>query len=34
MALINDKKTYKSVNITGNGKDIIKLVDQSLIKQA
>ena len=33
MALINNKKTYESKNLTEKGKYIIKAVDQSLIQQ-
>ena len=33
MALINNKKTYKTKTLTGKSKDMIKAVDQSLIKQ-
>ena len=34
MALINNKKTYESKNLTVKGKCMIKAEDQSLIKQA
>lgn len=34
MTLINNKKTHESRSLTGKGKHIIKVVDQSLIKQA
>lgn len=31
MALTNNKKTYKSRNLTGKGKCIVKVVDRSAI---
>ena len=34
MVLINSKKMYETKNLTGKGKYIIKVVDQSHIKQA
>ena len=33
MALLNKKKTYESKNLTGKGNYIIKVVNQSFIKQ-
>ena len=33
MALINNIKTYLSENLTRKGKSIVKVIDQSLIKQ-
>lgn len=33
MTQINNKKTCKSKNLTGKGKRIVKIINQSLIKQ-